>query len=166
MDGRLKHGMRNTSIYGVWRGMHKRCYLETEPAYHNYGGRGIRICNGWYRNFINFNADMGPKPDGYSIDRIDNDGGYWCGHCDDCISHGWPANCQWATAKQQANNRRVYVSKSGFPGVYRRRDHFEAYIIKRELRYFIGSYKNAQHASYVRNAVASYVFGGSNESHS
>lgn len=89
------HGMRRTPEYNIWRSMKSRCYKKTNAAYHNYGGRGIEVCESWRESFTNFIADMGKRPsDSHSIDRIDNDG------------HYEPGNCHWSTAVIQGNNKR------------------------------------------------------------
>lgn len=101
--GRLRksHGKTGTPEYRNWRAMIQRCYDKNTKAYPNYGGRGIKICDRWLeadgQGFLNFLADMGPRP-GYkraSVDRVDNDGDY-------C-----PENCRWATNQIQCNNRRT-----------------------------------------------------------
>lgn len=99
------HGMKDSSEYGIWEGMKDRCYKPRTRGYKSYGGRGIAVCFGWRSSFKSFFADIGERPSAsHSIDRIDGDGNYSCGHCDECIANGWPANCRWATRAEQRRN--------------------------------------------------------------
>jgi hypothetical protein len=88
-----KHGMYGTPTYSVWRSMIKRCYQTNTISYASYGACGISVCERW-RKFINFYIDMGPRPGGHTLDRIENSGNYE------------PDNCRWATREQQSRNRR------------------------------------------------------------
>lgn len=87
-------GLRATRAYTSWDGMIQRCFNPNNKRFKGYGGRGITVCERW-RKFHDFYADMGERPSGLSIDRINNDGDYE------------PGNCRWATPKQQQNNLRT-----------------------------------------------------------
>jgi hypothetical protein len=94
----IAHGHARTNnrtpVYVSWRAMRDRCENPAATGYENYGGRGIKVCKRW-TSFKHFLADMGPRPEGTTLDRYPNPNGDYK-----------PSNCRWATPKQQANARR------------------------------------------------------------
>jgi hypothetical protein len=89
-----KHGLKYHSLYPTWLNMKQRCYNSNHNRYKDYGGRGIKVCDMWLNSFENFLNDMGERPEGTSLDRINNNGNYE------------PNNCKWATKSEQRINQR------------------------------------------------------------
>lgn len=89
VDGRTTH-----PLLGTWHMMKTRCYNRNHVSYEYYGARGVTVCPRWRLDFWAFVKDMGDRPEGRTLDRIDRDGSYG------------PLNCQWATPSEQARNRK------------------------------------------------------------
>lgn len=90
----IKHGMYSRPEYKAWAAMKARCTKPNHPRYPLYGARGIKVCQRWLDSFQNFFDDVGPRPDGYELDRIDNNGNYE------------PSNVRWTTKLESRRNRR------------------------------------------------------------
>jgi len=135
-------------LYKAYHAMHDRCENPNSTFYKYYGGRGIKVSERWsgIRGFPTFLKDMREKPDGYSLDRIDNNGGYE------------PSNCRWASkTTQQYNQRKSVVNTSGHKGVhyYKANGKWTAYIGQNGKRINLGYFADIESAIKARKDAES-----------
>ncbi len=101
-----RHGLARHPLYGTWLNMKQRCYAQYSDSYSYYGGRGIRMCDRWRNSFSAFLADVGERPKGMTLDRIDGNGNYE------------PGNVRWASSSTQAKNTKTRRDNvSGHKGI-------------------------------------------------
>jgi len=126
--------------YQIWYGMMVRCYDRRAAHFARYGGRGIRVCDSWRRDFMAFLSDMGPRPSpAYSLDRLDNNADYT------------PENCRWATRYQQAHNREFMRDAVG---VERSKNRWAARIMIGGHRTPLGNFETFDEARRAYRQVA------------
>lgn len=136
-----KHRMTGTSEYNTWDAMIQRCTNLNNSAYENYGGRGITVCPEWLHSFVVFFKDMGKRPKGLTLERKDNDLGYF------------KENCSWAPYTEQIRNRRINGNnKTGINGVcwYKPIQKYHVQITANYKSYHIGYFASLEDAKTAR----------------
>lgn len=135
------HGFSNTRIYKCWESMKYRCSNPHSRAYKDYGGRGITVCDEWQK-FIPFMkwALSNGYSDELTLDRINNDKGYY------------PENCRWATRSQQALNRRAVFNRfrSDHVGVYKKHQRYNAWVFRNKQKHYLGTFDTQDEAVRAR----------------
>lgn len=143
----LKHGYcvnkqnNGNPTYVSWKSMKQRCYNTNADQYPDYGGRGIRVCDRWRYSFENFLADMGERPLGTTIDRINNNGDYE------------PGNCRWVNLsiqnknKRKDNTRRAVGGVSRYKGVTKHYNKWQSSCTVQGKRFYLGVYDSEVQAA-------------------
>lgn len=147
------HGLNDHPLYSTWSDMNRRCYNEKTKHFHNYGGRGIYVCEEWRHSpteFVRWATEETDWHEGcdLTLDRIDVNGNYE------------PSNCRFADKTTQALNRRVGKNNtSGFRGVHWRQGKWSAVITYRNKRYELGLYTRIEYAAEARQLKELELFG-------
>lgn len=145
-----RHKKFDSPEYTAWKGAKRRTLNSSCKAFPHYGGRGIRICEEWKHSFATFYKDMGDRPDGTTLDRIDTNGDYT------------PDNCRWASRSIQNHNQRLRkTNKSGYRGVSweSRGGYWVANIWKDLVRIYLGSSHSAEQAALIYDTAAIQLYG-------
>lgn len=143
------HGMYGTPEYRIWAAMIQRTTDKNRLHYDDWGGRGIKVCPSWRNSFLSFYKDMGKRPTGMSINRINNDGNYE------------PGNCEWASMQTQARNTRVQKrSTSGVTGVTWNdtKQRWVAYIRVDGKLFHLGTFLHKEDAVNARKVAENKFF--------
>lgn len=150
----ISHGMSKTPEYCSYIGMICRCFDSKIKSFENYGGRGITVCDRWLEaedgGLLNFITDMGERPEGMTLDRIDVNGNYE------------PSNCRWATDGVQTFNQRVRRdNKSGVTGVHwhKKLEKWEAAIQKEGRKHILGYFHDYEVAVSHRRQAEIMFYG-------
>lgn len=118
-----KTRQQDHELYSTWSGIKQRCYNPNAAHYDRYGGRGITMHDPWRHDFPVFaewvESNLGPRPEGHTFDRIDNDKGYE------------PGNLKWSTQYEQIQNRQPKANSLGYPGVKRRERNGRVFYVAR-----------------------------------
>ena len=145
-ESNTKHGLKNTRLYYIWKGIKNRTLNPKNKRYSDYGGRGITICDEWKNDFMSFYnwaiSNGYEENKGLSIDRIDNDENY-------C-----PENCRWTTKSIQARNTRIQKNNtSGYRGVSynKKTDRYRAKICVNNNNIYLGSFLTAVEGAIAYN---------------
>lgn len=143
-----KHGMAHSAEYRTWESMKQRVLNSRSKYYPYYGGRGITICDKWL-SFEGFYEDMGPRPEGCSIDRVDSNGNYEL------------SNCRWATWDRQCINKRKQArNKTGKVGVdFSPGGKYVASIRVDKKKKYLGTFDSLEEASVVRREAEIKYYG-------